>query len=95
MRSHMKRTDWSEGAKIFADTVKEAILREKGSPTMPTFHQRHFNYIAEIIGNLPVLSDQSVQVIVEEFGKAFELDNEKFDFQRFQSKVTRVREGKL
>jgi len=61
---------------------------------MTKFHQRHFNYVAEIIGNLPVLSDQSVQVIVEEFGKAFELNNEKFDFQRFQSKVTRVREGR-
>ena len=61
---------------------------------MPTFHQQHFNYIAEIIGNLPVLSDQCVQVVVEEFGKVFERDNEKFDFQRFQSKVTRVREGR-
>ena len=61
---------------------------------MTKFYQRHFNYIAEIIGNLPVLSDQCVQVIVEEFGKAFELNNEKFDFQRFQSKVTRVREGR-
>ena len=62
---------------------------------MPTFHQRHFNYIAEIIGNLPVLSDQCIQVITEEFGKAFESDNKEFDWKDFQSKVTRVREGKL
>ena len=61
---------------------------------MPTFYQQHFNKVAEIIGNLPVLSDQCVQVVVEEFGKAFELNNEKFNFKHFQSKVTRVREGR-
>ena len=61
---------------------------------MPKFSTKHYIALAEIIGNLPVLSDQSVQVIVEEFGKAFELDNEKFNFQKFQSYVTRVREGR-
>ena len=61
---------------------------------MSAFYYPHHIRVAKIIGNLPVLSDQCVQVIVEEFGKAFELNNEKFDFQRFQSKVTRVREGR-
>ncbi len=61
---------------------------------MPKFYGWHYNAVAKIIGNLPVLPDVAVQTITEEFGKAFELDNDRFDFKQFQSAVTRVREGK-
>ena len=61
---------------------------------MSKFSRKHYTFIAKTIGDLPVLSDQCVQVVVEEFGKAFEQDSELFDFKRFQSAVTREREGR-
>ena len=61
---------------------------------MPAFYYPHHIRVAKIIGNLPVLSDQCIQVITEEFGKAFESDNKEFDWKDFQSKITRVREGR-
>ena len=60
---------------------------------MPTFTQKHHRALAELLGNLD-RHDSIVQDLVDKFGEFLEKDNEKFSFKRFQSYVTRIREGR-
>ena len=60
---------------------------------MSVFTTKHHKTIAELLGNLN-RHDTIVQDLVDRFGEFLEKDNEKFSFKRFQSYVTRIREGK-
>ena len=59
---------------------------------MSTFSQKHYSKIAKFLGNLSE-PDEFVQILTERFGQFFLGDNERFNFKRFQSAVTREREG--
>jgi len=59
---------------------------------MTLFNYRHYNQIATLLGSLNEPT-QLIQQLTNKFGEFFEKDNERFDFKRFQSKVTRVWEG--
>lgn len=59
---------------------------------MPVFYPKHHREVARLLGELD-RHDSIVQDLTEEFGKFFQTDNENFNFGKFQSMVTRVREG--
>lgn len=61
---------------------------------MSVFTAKHHKAIAELLGNLD-RHDSIVQDLTEKFGEFLEKDNERFNFKRFQSYVTRVREGRV
>jgi hypothetical protein len=60
---------------------------------MPVFTSKHHRALAELLGNLD-RHDSIVQDLTERFGEFLEKDNERFNFKRFQSYVSRVREGR-
>ena len=59
----------------------------------PTFYCKHHQEVAALLGNSDY-KDELVQDLTNKFGEFFQKDNERFDFTRFQSMVTRVREGR-
>lgn len=60
---------------------------------MLTFSQKHYRKVAKWLGQMEDI-DSFVQMLTEKFGRFFKQDNDKFDFKKFQSTVTREREGK-
>lgn len=58
----------------------------------PTFSLKQYREIAKMLGRLEE-KDELVEVLTRKFGMFFLRDNPKFDFRRFQSAVTREREG--
>lgn len=57
-----------------------------------TFSRKHYLSIAKWLGRMEE-TDELVQLLTNKFGAFFLTDNPNFNFTRFQSRVTREREG--
>lgn len=60
---------------------------------MSIFTAKHHKAIAKLLGNLD-RHDSIVQDLTDKFGEFLAKDNEQFNFKRFQSYATRIREGR-
>ena len=56
----------------------------------PMFFAKHFNLLARVLARTR-LDDEKLDIILDELGKLFATDNERFNFERFKRAVYRAR----
>jgi hypothetical protein len=56
----------------------------------PIFFAKHFNILARSLARTR-LDDEMLDLIIDELGKLFIADNDRFSFERFKRAVYRIR----